>query len=503
MLVLLVFVVGIWSLTIFMSRVLHDDLEQQLGRHQFQMATLMAQEIDQELNDRLHAVQTVANRISSSSTKSGPELQRFLAQSDLLQRLFNGGSFVVDAQGFAVASVPESLQRVGINYIEREHIVNALNLGKSTISGVEIGKVLKMPVVSIAAPIRNAQGVVSGAVVGVVNLGLENFLNTIVASPYGKTGGYLVVDKQHRRIITATDKSRVLQAAPPPGVNPRIDRYMQGLEGIDVFKNRLGVDVLQSNKALTAAPWFIAAQLPTNEAFAVVDALQRRTILVASLVTFLAVALVWWLLHHQFAPLKAAIGSLKQLNADKVFPPDLVVTRDDEVGQLIDAFNQMLLKLRLRDGELRESELRYRTLIEWTPEPLAVHDGETFVYVNPAAVELFGATSAQDLVGKSIYDVIHPDSQKIVQGRLNIHRQQAGTLPSREQKLLKIDGSTIIAEVRSARITFDGKDAIQIALHDITERKAAQDQVQQLVFSDPLTGLSNRRFLMERLRPYP
>ena len=148
----------------------------------------------------------------------------------------------------------------------------------------------------------------------------------------------------------------------------------------------------------------------------------------------------------------------------------------------------------------RDSERRYRTLIEWTPEPLAVHDGERFVYVNPAAVELFGATSAQDLVGKSIYDVIHPDSQKIVQGRLNIHRQQAGTLPSREQKLLKIDGSTIIAEVRSARITFDGKDAIQIALHDITERKAAQDQVQQLVFSDPLTGLSNRRFLMERLK---
>jgi PAS domain-containing protein len=42
----------------------------------------------------------------------------------------------------------------------------------------------------------------------------------------------------------------------------------------------------------------------------------------------------------------------------------------------------------------RESEERYRTLIEWTPEPLAVHDGQRFVYVNPAAIKLFGAKSA-------------------------------------------------------------------------------------------------------------
>ena len=148
----------------------------------------------------------------------------------------------------------------------------------------------------------------------------------------------------------------------------------------------------------------------------------------------------------------------------------------------------------------RDSEERYRTLTEWTPAPLAVHDGKRFVYVNPAAIKLFGAESAQDLLGRQIFDVVHPDFRPVVQSRLKSHAREAGTLPLNEQKLLRLDGAIIHAEVQSARIVFDGVEAIQIAIHDITERKAAQEQVQQLAFSDPLTGLPNRRLFTDRLK---
>ena len=57
---------------------------------------------------------------------------------------------------------------------------------------------------------------------------------------------------------------------------------------------------------------------------------------------------------------------------------------------------------------LQESEDRYRTVVELIPEAIAVHRGAKVIYVNPAAIRMFGASSPQDLVGKSILDMVHP-----------------------------------------------------------------------------------------------
>ncbi len=171
------------------------------------------------------------------------------------------------------------------------------------------------------------------------------------------------------------------------------------------------------------------------------------------------------------------------------------------VSALISFSCVLLLKgLEKAFAKRRDSEERYRTLIEWTPAPLAVHDGTRFIYANPAAVALFGARQATDLIGKPLFELVHPDSHSAMQAQLTALAQADGVAPSSEQKLLQLDGSVIHAEVTSAGIVLDGANAIQVAIHDITERKAAQQQVQQLAFSDPLTGLPNRRLFLNRLQ---
>ena len=136
---------------------------------------------------------------------------------------------------------------------------------------------------------------------------------------------------------------------------------------------------------------------------------------------------------------------------------------------------QLQRELRDANGELtRQSETRYRTLIEWTPEPLVVHDGKKILFANPATVKMLGAASDKELVGKSILELVHPDSRDIVRERLRAAAEQGLRVPLIEEKCLKLDGTPIDVEVQSRPIDFGGKSATLISVRDITGRKLAE-----------------------------
>ena len=61
---------------------------------------------------------------------------------------------------------------------------------------------------------------------------------------------------------------------------------------------------------------------------------------------------------------------------------------------------------------LRDSEDRYRSLVDMSPEAILVHVQGRYVFANPAAAELLGAHSPDELVGKPVLDFIHPDHRR-------------------------------------------------------------------------------------------
>jgi diguanylate cyclase (GGDEF)-like protein/PAS domain S-box-containing protein len=124
--------------------------------------------------------------------------------------------------------------------------------------------------------------------------------------------------------------------------------------------------------------------------------------------------------------------------------------------------------------ELRQSEDRYRTLVEWTPDPLFVHRDGKFIYANPAAIRMFGAASEDKLLGTAILDRIHPDYRQIVLARVKHFLEHGGTAPMIEEKMLKVDGTVIDVEGQGTIISYDGKPAVQVVMHDITKRKQAE-----------------------------
>jgi len=123
---------------------------------------------------------------------------------------------------------------------------------------------------------------------------------------------------------------------------------------------------------------------------------------------------------------------------------------------------------------LQQSEQRYRALVERSPYSIVIHRFGKIIYVNPAAIKMFGASSAQELVGTDIFDRVHPDCHQIVLDRIRDGIYDGINAPLTELKYIRLDGTVFDAEVQGTPITYDGVPCIHAAMSDITERKQAE-----------------------------
>ncbi len=357
--ILALFLVSLWSLSIFASRMWREDVARLLGDQQFSTALHVAATVNHALNDRLQALQAVADTMSPSMTGSPVTVQSLLDGLPLVHRLFNGGILVYRLDGTLMVSTPRSAVKMASIYQNSEALVGALKAGKSMVDQPVMGGQPVALVFGMTVPIRNAQGQVVGALMGVTNLNKANFLDQIAESHYGATGDYQVVAPQPRLVVAGTDRSRLMEVLPAAGTHPAIDRFFQGRGASGVVLNPLGVEVLASSADIPLADWYVMASLPTVVAFAPVQAIQRRMLMVTVLLTLLAGALTWLLLRRQLAHVLDAARMLSTLSETSQLPTPLPITRSDEVGQLIGGFNRLLESLRQREEALRIAAIAF------------------------------------------------------------------------------------------------------------------------------------------------
>jgi PAS domain S-box-containing protein len=129
------------------------------------------------------------------------------------------------------------------------------------------------------------------------------------------------------------------------------------------------------------------------------------------------------------------------------------------------------------DQALRESEERYRALVELSPDPICVFVGGKFVFVNSAAVEIFCAESSDELVGRSIIDMVHPDCRVAIKDQFRQMVHQEKHVPIREVKFFRVDWTTFEAEVAAIPFSWEGNFAIQVVLRDVTERRRTEQVI--------------------------
>ncbi|MBS1227399.1 MAG: hypothetical protein H6R17_676 [Proteobacteria bacterium] len=475
---LAIFVASLWSLSFFASQMLRRDMERRLGEQQFSTASLLASQLDHELRTRFEVLEIVAASSAPAMRDRPASLQTVLEQNLALQMLFNAGMNVFDLNGTAIADVPSSAGRLGINFIDNDAVAAALTQGRSTIARPGAGKTLKVPVLGMAVPILDAQGQVIGALSGVTNLTRPNFLDQIGENAYGKSGGYLLISPQHRLVVTATDKSRILEALPAAGVTPLIDRFVDGYEGSGVLTSPRGIEELVSAKTVPAAGWYVVALLPTAEAFAPIRDMQQHMLLATFVLTLLAGCLTWWMLRRQFMPLVAAANTLAALPSSQQPAQALPVIRDDEVGQLIAGFNRLLETLGQRETALREAQQFSALVLDKLP-------GIFYLYTYPECRlvlwnkqhEVLLGYQAAEIEGRHVTDWHLPHAKKAVMAA--IEKLMADGEASVEAQLLAKDGTARPFHLSGVRFEAQNRSYFMGIGTDIAERKASEAELAQ------------------------
>ena len=367
LLMLLVFLIGIWSITFYATRRLQQDMVDLLGKQQLSTVSTVAAQLDGALRFRLQALDRVAAEISPAMMADPASLQEFLVRQSTFQALFNGGVRVHDTGAKVLAQVAYDSVPSGRNFADLDYISIALQEGRTT-TGREISdQRMTAPLIAMAAPIRWEGGEVIGAIAGVIDLRNDSFFDTVIRSSLGESGSYTLLSPQHEMSVTVSEKTRVMSPLPPPGVDLMQDRFIAGFEGYGIAVNAHGVEELAAARQIRNAGWFLVGGVPTAETFAPVRAMQRQVTWGAALVSLLAGVLVTLfvrrILHRQFQPMLTATQALSSMARPTGAPLEpLPIRQDDEVGKLIGAFNELFRILEGARQELREHELHYRTL---------------------------------------------------------------------------------------------------------------------------------------------
>jgi len=147
---------------------------------------------------------------------------------------------------------------------------------------------------------------------------------------------------------------------------------------------------------------------------------------------------------------------------------------------------------------LRESEERYRAVVEQVAEGIVLCDAKTkrILEANTAFQNLLGYTS-EEIPRLTLYDFIAHDRESIdlsIQSVLTEKRYLVG-----EQQYRRTDGSLVVVDVSINTISYRRREVLCILVRDISERKRAEGVIRHLAYYDALTDLPNRLLFNDRL----
>ncbi len=151
-----------------------------------------------------------------------------------------------------------------------------------------------------------------------------------------------------------------------------------------------------------------------------------------------------------------------------------VESRTREIDSARKDLEAELTERKAIEARLQAAEERYRRLVDFSPDAVLVNFEGRIVYVNTAAVRLFGAARREDLVGRSPLDFIPTNLRAEIEARNKKTLESGLSTVLGSQKRIRPDGSIMEVETAAAPVAWEGGTAIQVIFRDVTELRKAE-----------------------------
>lgn len=171
---------------------------------------------------------------------------------------------------------------------------------------------------------------------------------------------------------------------------------------------------------------------------------------------------------------------MKKKNGDEIWILENVqiVKNDTEAKEYIEGTLIDITETKRIQQALQESEENYKSLVEHTPDGILIHDEKgDAIFANPAALRMMGFSSLEEAEEKNLFAYVLPEYHDRIRGRKE-DLEQGKELPFMEIKICRKDGAIIEVEVKTSRIYYRGKKAVEVVLHDISlQRQLEKEQM--------------------------
>ena len=148
---------------------------------------------------------------------------------------------------------------------------------------------------------------------------------------------------------------------------------------------------------------------------------------------------------------------------------------------------------------LHESEARFQSLVDLSPDLIMVHADGIILFMNHVGARLLGYRDPDDVIGRPVMEIVHPESAASAGDGLSAGMQYWGAPRLTELRLERADGTPVDVMTAATPLMFQGRPAIQAVAQDISARKQAEETVRRMAYYDVLTGLPNRALFDDRL----
>jgi PAS domain S-box-containing protein len=139
-----------------------------------------------------------------------------------------------------------------------------------------------------------------------------------------------------------------------------------------------------------------------------------------------------------------------------------------------------ITNLKENENSLRESEEKYRGLIENSPDGIVLYSEDKIAFINDEGIRMVGAKNKEEIIGKSVLEFVHPDSLESIIQRMTEVTKDKRASEIIEEKFIDINGAPFDVEIKAIPTLYEHKPAVQVIVHDITQRKRAAQELNKI-----------------------